>query len=78
MLDDIAYRILRSQGHIESLGAMTALNDLKRINTLTTGNRRAATETPEDTAQRLLSPQDRLSPLLFDNEAHIHEDLQKN
>lgn len=77
LLDDIAYRILRSQGHIESLGAMTALNDLKRINTLTTGNRRAATETPEDTAQRLLSPQDRLSPLLFDNEAHIHEDLQK-
>lgn len=77
LLDDIAYRILRSQGHIESLGAMTALNDLKRINTLTTGNRRAATEAPEDTAQRLLSPQDRLSPLLFDNEAHIHEDLQK-
>lgn len=76
-LMNVIYRTLRSQYQIQALGTLSALNDLKRINTLTTGNSRAATETPEDTAQRLLSPQDRLSPLLFDNEAHIHEDLQK-
>ncbi len=76
-LVNIVYKILRSQHQIQGLGLMIALNNLQRINNLTTGNRRAATETPEDTAQRLLSPQDRLSPLLFDNEAHIHEDLQK-
>lgn len=77
-LVNIVYKILRSQHQIQGLGLMIALNNLQRINNLTTGNSRAATETPEDTAQRLLSPQDRLSPLLFDNEAHIHEDLRKN
>lgn len=76
-LMNVIYRTLRSQHQIQALGTLSALNDLKRINNLTTGNRYAATETPEDTAQRLLSPQDRLSPLLFDNEAHIHEDLRK-
>lgn len=77
-LMNIVYRLLRSHSHVDSLGMMTAVNDLNRINKLASSNLDVPKlETPEDTALRLLSPRESLSEFVFHSSGKMHETLRQ-
>lgn len=75
-LTNIVYKILRSQNQIQNLSRIVALNNLKRVNSLTSGNREEPSETIEDTATRLLSPNNTLSSFIFDAQEIMHDDIR--
>lgn len=77
-LMNIVYGLIRSHSHVDSLGIMTAVNDLNRINKLAPSNLDIPKlETPEDTARRLLSPRESLSEFVFHSSGKMHENLRQ-